>query len=200
MRLSVDTAPTEEPVRLADLKTHCRIDTTDDDDWLIGARVLAREAVENDTGRALCTQTWDITYDDFPASSDTAIVLPLTPLSSVTSITYTDTNGDAQTWSADDYQVDNSSDSWPARIKPSYGETYPTVYDEMSAVTVKIVCGYGEAAVVPQWAKFAIQLAVGTLYEHREEVEAMPAGMRVEMIRSNFAYNNLIGRNKIRHF
>ena len=199
MRLSVVTAPTEEPVRLADLKTHCRIDSTDDDDWLLHARVLAREAVENDTGRALCTQTWDVTYDDFP-ESDKAIVLPLTPLSSVTSITYTDTNGAAQTWASADYQVDNSSDSWPARVKPSYGETYPTVYDEMSVVVVKIVCGYGEAKDVPQWAKFAIMLAVGTLYEHREEVEAMPAGMRVETIRSNFAYAALIGRNKIRHF
>ena len=52
------TAPTEEPVSLAEAKLHLRVDYTNDD-VLIGALITAaRQHAENDTRRALVTQTW----------------------------------------------------------------------------------------------------------------------------------------------
>lgn len=136
----------------------------------------ARQHVESHTSRALITQTWDWKGDSFPVlrGCRNELRVPLAPLISVTSVTYTDSNGDAQTWSASTgYQTDIPTGpcAAPGRIMPRYGQSYPaTRTNTFNAVTVRFVCGYGAASAVPQPIKEAMLLLIGHWYEHREAV------------------------------
>lgn len=140
---------------------------TTNDPQLLRLITAARRHAETFTRRRFITQTWDWVMDGFPCAR--TIEMPCAPLQSVTSITYTDTAGDAQTLSALLYQVDTKSD--PGRIAPAYGEVWPsTLGDTLAAVTIRFVCGYGLAAAVPQEIKQAMLLMIGHWYEHREDV------------------------------
>ena len=170
MSLFFVTAPTVEPVSLADAKLHVRVDTPDEDILIQSLIRAAREYVETATHRALLTQTWDLKLDGFP-SAEGAICVPMPPVSSVTSITYTATDGTATTWSSSLYTTDlpTGPHAAPARITPAYGQYYPLTRDVMNAVTVRVVCGYGTtAATVPDSLRSAVKLLVGHWYASRE--------------------------------
>jgi uncharacterized phiE125 gp8 family phage protein len=165
MGLSLVTAPALEPVTLAELKAHCRIDVGDEDALISALGKAAREHVETLTHRPLITQTWDLTLDAFPCG---VLELPLPPVSSVTSISYIDQAGDTQTWDAALYRVDLPSGPFagPARIQPIYGGTYPITQAVTNAVTVRFVCGFGSTALsVPASLRHAIKLLVAHWYD-----------------------------------
>src|SRR4029077_18050283 len=93
-------------------------------------RAAAREYGETVTHRAFITQTWDDVRDGFPGS-DEAIWLPRPPLISVTSVTYIDTAGATQTWSASLYTViaPAGPKASPGAIVPNYGQIFPATLD-----------------------------------------------------------------------
>lgn len=176
MRLSLTTGPTTYPIGVDELKEHLHIDTdvSDHDDFLREAIKVATERLENETGRRLLNQTWVLTLDRFPTRE---IEIPNPPLSSMTSIEYTDTAGDTQTWSSGEYQVDTSSDELPARVRPAYGYTWPTTRDEMATVVVTYVAGYGTGSTsIPRSIIHALKMYCGTLFENRESLIMMPRG------------------------
>lgn len=177
--MSLVTAPAEEPVTTAEAKSHLRVEHSADDSLIDSLIVAARERVEAFTWRALVTQTWDMVMDDFPPRSDIPIVPMKPPLQSVTSITYTDSAGESQTWDSSKYFVDAPSGPFAphGRIVPASGEAYPDTTDEINAVTVKFDAGYGAAADVPEAIKRALLMLVGHLYEHRESVVVGTSGM-----------------------
>ncbi len=167
MGLSVVTPPANEPVSLAEARKHCRIDHAEDDGLLTGIILAARQWAETYLRRALCTQTLDYTLACWP---DT-IVLPRPPHQSVTSISYVDAAGATQVLASSEYQVDLSSDSLAARIRPAYQKTWPTTrLDTFNPITVRYVAGYGgNPSNVPDAIRSAILLLIGNLYEHRED-------------------------------
>lgn len=186
MGLVLVTAPSGEPVTLAEAKAHLRVDITDDDVSIAGFIKGAREQFELDTRRALITQTWDLTLDAFPSASE--LELPLPPLASVTSITYKDVDGNVQTFPAASYVVDVSE--LFGRIVLKSGYTWPsTTLWAAGAVVVRFVAGYGAAAAVPQGAKQAILLLVAYWYENREAVAVQPGIVAVEL---SLAYDRLM--------
>lgn len=159
------TAPAVEPITLAEARSHLRATATDED-WLIQAWIVAvRKRVEHITWRKLITQTWDYFLDAFPSWG---IEIPFGKLQSITSAKYIDTAGVEQTISSTLYQVDVKSD--PGRLTPAYGETWPSAREQMNAVTIRFVCGYGLATAVPEDIKAAMFLILGHLHEHREDV------------------------------
>lgn len=164
--LTLITAPSVEPLTVAEAKTHLRV-RHDDEDTLISSLILsARQRVEEVGGLALTTQTWELALDAFPNGT---ILLPRSPLQSVTSITYTDTNGDSQTVSSDDYTVDTRSR--PGLVHLAFGQTWPATRDIPNAVVVRYVAGFGDDATdVPAPVRQALLLELGTLYAHREDV------------------------------
>lgn len=172
MEWTLTTAPSAEPLATDDTpsakynaKDHLRVDASDDDDLIAQLIVAVRRHAEQVLSRALITQTWTAYYDAFPAE----IELPMPPLQSVTSVKYVDTSGSEQTVSADDYTVD--TDREPGRIVPAYGESWPATRDQINAVYVKYVCGYGDlASDVPDDIVAALKLLLGHYYEHREGV------------------------------
>ncbi len=172
MALTLVTAPTIEPVSLTEAKLQCRAsDDVHDEDALIQTLIRAsREYVETFTHRALLTQTWDWKLDAFP---DCALKIPIANVSAITSITYTATDGTATVWPSASYQTDlPSGPKAPfARINTAYAQYYPLTRDEMNAVTVRFVAGYGAtAATVPDGLKQAMKLLIGHWFMAREAV------------------------------
>jgi uncharacterized phiE125 gp8 family phage protein len=188
------TAPAAEPVTLAEAKAQCRIYHSDDDTLLGTLIAAARESIDGPTGwlgRCLVQQTWDMKLDDFP-SSGCGIHIPLAPLSSVTSISYVDSNGDSQTLAPSSYQVVNGG-ARRSRIDEAYGTNWPATRDQADAVTVRLVLGYPPSedsppdygANVPTPIMQAILIMVADMYENREEavigasVERLPTVERL---------------------
>jgi uncharacterized phiE125 gp8 family phage protein len=179
--LTVSTAPTVEPVTRAEAKAHLRFDVADEDGYIDVLIQAAREYAESRTGRAICTQTIDVSLDHFPAGG--VIELPRPKLSSVTSITYYDSDNTSQTFSSASYVVDAVSE--PGRICLGYGYAWPSTYSRPNAVTIRYVAGYGLAASVPAGIKRAVLSRVGDLFDNRAglgvggvaEVRSMTADM-----------------------
>lgn len=161
----VTTEPSVEPIILADAKIHLRVDHSDEDSLITILIQAARETVEKHTGRSLITQSRTIKLDNFPRTS--ILQLPYGPVSSVTSIQYSDEDDATQTMSASLYRVDTSSNI--ARIQVI--DSWPGTYDKINAVTIVYVAGYGASgSSVPRPLVQAMYLILGHLYEHREHV------------------------------
>jgi uncharacterized phiE125 gp8 family phage protein len=172
MRLSLITAPTAEPVDLAEVKAQCRVEEADSDALLTGQATAARIYAEGFMGRQLITATWELWLESFPCGSD-RICVPLPPLQSVTSIKYIDTSGVLQTWGATYYLVVSEAATSPyaqkATIEPVYGTTWPVCREQPNAVQVKFVAGYGaSSASVPEAIRRAILQGVSAQYDNRE--------------------------------
>lgn len=165
--LNLNTGPTIEPVSLADMKHHLRVDITDDDAYISGLITAVRTNLERQYDTAFINQTWDWYLDDFPASE---FRLPLFPLSSVTSIKYTDEDDSESTFSSDNYVVDNYSR--PGRVTLKSTASWPSVtLKESNAVKVTFVAGYGATeSSVPEPIRQAIKLLTADLYENRESL------------------------------
>ena len=181
MGLTVVTGPASEPVSLAELKTHCRQPQTYEDGLLAGYLLAARTHVETYLRRALVTQTWDYTLDDWPTYSyringlvrqGYRIILPKPPAQSITSINYVDTSGATQVLAADQYRVlDINQERGEAYVEQAYGVTWPSIREQAQAVTVRFVCGYDNAVnPFPDSIRQAILLLAGGWAENREAV------------------------------
>lgn len=166
MSLKLVTAPATEPWTVSELKTHLRIDISDDDTLLSGLLTAAREYVEEAARRALITQTWRLNLGTWPEGGE--ILLPRPPLQSVTSIVYKDSDGNSTTWSTSAYIVD--TDSEPGRVVLAYGESWPSVtLLPANPIIITYVAGYGDDATdVPGRLRRCISLLVGHWYENRE--------------------------------
>lgn len=172
MKLKLYAGPTTEPVTLAEVKLHLRIDHTEEDALLTGLVTAARQLLENDVRRALITQTWELVLDAFPGEG--YLCLPRPPLQSVTSVTYTTQAGVATTFAASNYVVDTYTE--PGRIVLKTGSSWPgETLKEAAGVVVRYVAGFGAASAVPQLFKQAIWLMVGHWYENREAVSERSA-------------------------
>ena len=186
MSLTRTVDPATEPITLAEAKTHLRISTSADspqpaetlaDDAYIEDLIIeAREYVENVTGRALITQTFELKLDAF----QTCIKIPRPPLQSVSSVQYQDASDATQTLAASNYTVD--ADSEPGRLVESNTGTYPSTYPDLDAVTITFVAGYGTADDVPEIFKRAIKLYIEKMYDMPVSAYAESLGNALESL------------------
>jgi uncharacterized phiE125 gp8 family phage protein len=165
-RRTLVTGPTEEPLSIAEVMAHLRLDTTDDAALLEQLITTARLRVEADTGRALITQTWEAWWDSAPPG--TTLDLPAPPLISVSSVTSYNDAGTPAVLAATNYLVDVISQ--PGRLVLTTAGAWPTDLRSVNAFVVRYVAGYGAAAAVPAPLRQAMLLLIASLYEHREEV------------------------------
>jgi uncharacterized phiE125 gp8 family phage protein len=174
MRITTTTAPTVEPVTLAEVKKHLRLATTEagaaaytsEDDLLNRLITVARTQAEQETGRAFITQTKTMYLDGWP--DEDFIRLPYPTLQSA-AVTY-------RLEDDDDYDetlstVDTDIVSEPGRVVLQPNESWPsgTLYTDRP-IKIVYVCGYGLADDVPENIKSAILLKISDLYENRGEV------------------------------
>lgn len=172
MTTIVVTPPAADVVSLEDIYDHLRLIDTDDtgfpEDELLGTlRSAAVTKIEDMTGLAFINRTLQTTFDFFGKR----LVLPASPVVSITEITYLDTAGEEQTLAASEYALHDRIDN-PGVI-PAHGKTWPGTWDFPGSVTVKYVAGFGAAAVdVPDTLRLAVLRTIGGLYEFREDIGA----------------------------
>jgi len=157
------SAGTGLAVSLGDVKDHLHIDTTDSDDTLTAYIQAATSFVEESTRRRFLDTTETRTQSKFINEQR----MRYSPLSSITSITYYDTDDAQQTLSTDVYGV-VTGDAGHIYLKNN--QSWPSLYNRPDAVTITFVAGYGTASEVPPWAAQAIKMLVGHWYENREAV------------------------------
>lgn len=165
--LRIVTAPTAEPLTLAEARAHRRLDEVTDDALLAAMIIAVREAVEHETQRSVIAKTYELSLDAFPSGA--TIYLPMPPVVpdasslTITSVKYTDSAGVEQTVDPADYTLD--AYSWSPRLEPVSG--WPSPKDTMNAVRVRYQSGPAFGSV-PQGVKQWMLLHIGELYEHRE--------------------------------
>lgn len=163
MRQNRTVDPTTEPLTLAEVKAHLRIEEGDDTEDLYLLRLIqsAREYVEDYCGIALLPQTWQLTSDGFPCEFR---LRP--PVQSVSSVSYVDAVGSTDTVASSVYRLD--SKSWPGRLTTDYSQTWPTPLSTTNAVTVTYVTGYSAATSIPARLVQAMLMHIADQYEFRE--------------------------------
>lgn len=146
--------PSELPVSLDEAKRHLRLalsDTTQDPELEL-LIIAAAERLERDINRQIISATYELTTCEF----GDYILIPVRPVTSISSVQYLDTDGVSQTLT--DYRFDEGRQA----IVPNVGETFPSTVTDSSAVTVSFVAGYGsDADCLPRLIKAAILLCVG---------------------------------------
>lgn len=193
MNLTVITEPAFEPVTLADVYRHLRLDPDDspathpDDAALERHITSARKIVELMTRRALILQTIRLSMPGFPVNCDTLTALRWTrrdlvreirlhrpPLVAVDSVQYFDADNVLQTVDAGGYYT---TDEQVPELRFTSSFVTPTVYDRPDAVRVQYRAGYPDAgspeggsqedaaANVPEPLKEAILMGVQLLYD-----------------------------------
>lgn len=164
------TAPATEPVSSVEAKLHCRVDHSAEDALITALITAARTHVENETGQALITQTWEVVLDGWPQ----VLRLPHAPVSAVTSVTYRDEAGVTATLAATAYTV--RTGLTPVQVVFDQDALPAATLADVGPIAVRYTAGYGAAASVPKPIFQAMLLLIGHWYQNREAVTAQSAG------------------------
>jgi uncharacterized phiE125 gp8 family phage protein len=163
------TAPAAYPITLAEAKTQCRVDTSDEDTYLNNLIAMATEYVENVLDVSLISQTLEARYDCFPLWE---IILPRPPMASGTvTVIYRDEAGVSQTITSATGAFQTDHYATPGRIYPVYEGVWPAVRGDENSVVVRWPAGYGASgSSVPSTVKGLILLLVAHWFEMRQPV------------------------------
>lgn len=169
------TPPAAEPVTLADVKAHARIDHDDDDQTLqtfISAAIRELDGYEGLLGRAIMEQTW---RQPFRAWSRT-LRLPMPGARSV-SVTYVDQDGDEQTVDPALYEVVEGYTGSMVRLLTGF--TAPSVKtDILQPISVTFTCGAESADDVDE----RIKLAIAIIATHRDHHRSVTTDAREALV------------------
>lgn len=164
------TLPATGPLSLVEAKDHLRIeaDFTADDTQVTRKLKTAIGLIEEMTGRSLLPQTFRQTLYRFPHSAE-PIRLLRSPLRSVASVTYKDSDGATQTIASGDLYTDANGE--PGIVAPTVNQTWPgELLPRQGSVIVQFSAGYDDGAAVPSALVDAVYLLLGHLYENRAAV------------------------------
>lgn len=156
-----------------------------EDQWIRSTIIATTHQAEDVTQRALMPQTWQMVLSGFPSSGQ--IVLERPPLIAVSSVSYYDSNNDAQelVGSPSSIEVVPSGAYSKAIVRPLSGATFPSAYCRPDAVTVTYTAGYQddespELTMISQ----GICLMIAELYKQRslsvQDPNNTPALLQVE--------------------
>lgn len=142
--------------------------TAVEDDLLNELIKTARTDVEHDSRRQIITATWDYFLKCWPSSD--RIKIPLGNLQTITYIKWKDTAGTETTLTENtDYIVETNGDQCGFVVLPySYPWPSGTLFPS-NPITIRFICGWTTAALVPSTAKSAIKIRCAKLYESRGE-------------------------------
>lgn len=132
------TAPTCEPLDLAEVKAHLRVDISDDDALIAGLISSARDYVERETHNQLVTAKWKKTHKYLHKRKQ---LLPTHPTAYVDGIVYLDQAGTTNTMATTVYDV--LSDRMPAQIVLGYLQIWPAnMRCQENSVIITYTAGY----------------------------------------------------------
>lgn len=124
----------------------------------------AREFCEDFQNRKYITQTLELVLDDFPDDNFISFN-SCSPIQSIESIKYYDTEGQEYTFDSSNYIID--TDSFVNRIVLGYCKSWPLIpLQPANAVRIRFTAGFGDAAeAVPETVKWAMNLHMRILYD-----------------------------------
>ncbi len=147
------TAPSSEPVTLAEAKSYLRIDSPDEDslvsDLIIAARVNAEQWLKS----SIISQTWKLLYNDYV---EKIIRLEMLPVVGIVSVIVTNSDSSSYTVPADSYYLNAAKTS--------------LIFDsciEGALIEITYNTGYGSAAQVPKPIKYGILSHIAAMYDER---------------------------------
>lgn len=169
MPLILITPPALEPVSLAEVKAHLRIDTSTDDLLLSALIATSRQQIEAVLDLALINQSWSLTLDSWPPSRTTD--LPIAPVSALTAVRTFDADGIASPLPLASFQLDSASN--PPRVHCKTILTVATPLRALAAIEISFIAGFGAtAAAVPAPLRQALLLLVAHWYDNRSAGDA----------------------------
>lgn len=163
MSLQLVTAQTEWAVELPEVKVHLREDGTSNDAYIQELIYAAQSKIEEEYGLSLNTATYDLLLDEFPD----IIEIWKWPVASISSVKYTDGNGDTQTVTSSNYTTDLFR--MPARVAPIDTYTWPIPRNSIGAIQVRFVTGFSSPAVLPGDIRQALYIIIGDMMDNRED-------------------------------
>lgn len=182
-RVIVDA--TVEPLLFTDIVAQGRRPANREQALAAGYIKAARQSCEDYLNSTISPKTLEIALPSF-VTSEGFIELPLGPVRSIVSVTYTDADGAAQTFSGASYALDQYRQT--AALRLAYNVSWPSTRAQFDAVKVRYVAGYGldnspPAPAVPQTILQAMLLTVDHFMEHRTAVDGntlaeLPLGVK----------------------
>ena len=182
--IKVQTAETAYAVTTTQIKNWLKVDGSDDDTVIGELQKVVHNWAKLYTKRSLTTQTLqlfiDSVYDvDVPIEegmyigidqdiSRRSIILPQSPVASITHVKYYDDADSATTWASSNYYLDNTSA--PNRFVLRNGKSYPTGLRVANALEIQYVAGYGGQTDVPYDIQYSCLLYASYLFEHRGDL------------------------------
>jgi len=160
MSLLLITPPAEEPVSLAEMKTHLRVTGVSEDTGVSAYLSAARRAVEARGGLALISQQWRLTLDRPPQA---LLTLPRSPVFAVDSIAVIGRDGDVEEVDPDLYDIETGA---VGRIRAA--GVWPYSRKLMGGVRIDFSAGWVDAASAPEELKLAVKMLAAHFYESRE--------------------------------
>lgn len=163
-----DNGATSAVVTAAEFKTHARIYHTQDDAYISTLILSATQVIEHETRRALITRGFTLQLQGFPADGE--IVLPRSPLSTVTEVVYESPLFPSSVLNTSSYHV--YSVNGVGRVVLSSTASWPTTINTGGLdVSVIFTAGYGAtSASVPAALRHAVLLQATHMYENRTSV------------------------------
>jgi uncharacterized phiE125 gp8 family phage protein len=173
MTYAMTDPPQAEPLTLADVKAHLRLDSGDEDALLIALIRTAREHLERQTGLCLMTQGWRLYLDRWPEGG--MIQIARGPVQAIGTIQVFDGDGVPTDLSVNDRLLDG--EARPARL----WLRDPTPPGQaINGIEIDFIAGYGESATdVPDTLKRAMLIHVAHMFAFRGVVapDSQPTGV-----------------------
>jgi hypothetical protein len=205
--LERDTDAGIEPLTLAEMKLHLRVDAgiTTEDAEISALITVARLWIEDFTGRALIDQQWTLRVGEFierPAifgamivsgvmpQSPAGIGLYRSPVLAVVSAASLDADGVETALAADDYRLAEPKSKWPRIMGLSAGTAYRVTF--RAGYADRTGSPTQDASVVPETYKMAMKLYAEAMYDRDpvmmpKLIEAAENIARIERCNVQFA-------------
>ena len=186
MKSKVTTKPAVEPVTLAEVKSHLRLDSTEEDGILNQMITDARDIAERWTNRKFITQTltsyaqpcggheepwWEGTRRgsiNLLVPGDGQFIFNWGNAQSVTSIHTIDLNNNENLYAATNYYLDNADEDIFPSVQLNNDSESLGVLRARNSIKIVWVAGYGpDAEDVPGGLRRGILQLIGHMYTHR---------------------------------
>ncbi len=170
--LTLLAPPLVEPVSLAEVKAHLRIDHKDEDGPISSYIRAATISMERWLRRALVRQDWRLTLDTWPIGS---LRFPKPPLIAVNAVTLSRLDGSEDILDPQFYRVESRAE--PGFLIPVGRTSLPEPGQRPGGIGISFTAGYGsDGSAVPEPIRQALLMMVGSYYENRSQTENPVSG------------------------
>ncbi|MBM6592379.1 head-tail connector protein [Microvirga pudoricolor] len=159
--------PAVEPVSLADMKAHLRVDGEDENELIAGLVKAGRLMVESASRRLLIEQAWRVTLDAWPL--DGVLSLPVSPVIALDAVRVAGEGGAMVDVDPGAVEADLLSDPPQVIVRGAPRPARPR-----NGIALDLRGGYGASAHdVPATLALAVKLVVAHWFEHRGDMEGL---------------------------